>query len=651
MESPTTHLAALALAAPTVSLTARGSEEADTHAASAPRRRRRRRRPMNRATLIGGVAAALIAAGADQAAASYAARVEGETLRVTGNGEADKLLIGLQPGAPDILQLDVAGDGTPDFSFNRTTFSAIDVNAGGGDDDVAVLSLGGAFTDEALTIDGAGGDDTLTGSYGAETLVGGSGNDIVVGGLGSDVVRLGTGADTFRWSPGDTSDVVDGQNGDDVVVFNGGNIGESFALAADGSRVRATRNIANVVLDLDGIERLSLVPRGGGDTIAVGPLLGTALEMVDVDQRGSGGIDDGQPDRVVARATDESDSVTVGGIDDGAVVNGAFGRVQVTGAEPGLDSLDVETLDGADTVTAAAQLGGRAEVNIIGGAGPDTTYFRGTAGDDVMSAVANGDEVRMVTPGSAPLDTIEVEDVRLEGLGGADAINGVGQLPAPVTFAGGGGADTLSGGSGGEALLGGSGADAVDGGPGADAVLLGGGADTFTWDPGDGSDSVEGESGSDTVRFNGSNAGEILTVSKSGERVQVHRNVANVTLDFDDVEAFAYLARGGSDTVDVHDLRGTLLNAVDVDLHATPGGGDGAPDTVVATGTDADDVVTVRRSDDQPVVAGLGAETRIAGAEVALDVLRIRTLGGNDQVTVGDVWDVIAPVVDLGPGE
>jgi Ca2+-binding RTX toxin-like protein len=268
-----------------------------------------------------------------------------------------------------------------------------------------------------------------------------------------------------------------------------------------------------------------------------------------------------------------------------------------------------------------------------------------------MTAMPNGGEVRMVTQGSPPLDTIDVEDVRLEGLAGADAISGLGLLPAPVTFAGGGGPDTLSGGFGAEALLGGSGDDAVDGNSGADAVLLGGGADTFTWDPGDGNDSVEGESGNDAVVFNGSSAGETVTVSASGQRVQLHRDVGNVTLDFDDVEGLAYRARAGSDTVDVHDLRGTALDAVDVDLYAIAGGGDGAPDTVVATGTDADDVVTVRRSGAVPLVAGLGAETRIAGAELALDTLRIRTLGGNDQVTVGDVWDLIAPVVDLGPGE
>jgi hypothetical protein len=62
-------------------------------------------------------------------------------------------------------------------------------------------------------------------------------------------------------------------------------------------------------------------------------------------------------------------------------------------------------------------------------------------------------------------------------------------------------------------------------------------------------------------------------------------------------------------------------------------------------------VVRVVRSDSQPLVRGLAAQTRIAGAEPAGDTLRLHTLGGDDRVTVSDVFNLITTVVDLGADE
>ena len=76
------------------------------------------------------------------------------------------------------------------------------------------------------------------------------------GNIGADTASLGGGADHFQWDPGDGSDVVDGQGGNDVLAFNGSNIGEHMALSANGSRVRFTRNVAAITMDLDGIENV-----------------------------------------------------------------------------------------------------------------------------------------------------------------------------------------------------------------------------------------------------------------------------------------------------------------------------------------------------------------------------------------------------------
>ena len=90
---------------------------------------------------------------------------------------------------------------------------------------------------------------------GVDTLVGGTGNDIVDGQQGNDRPCLGSGNDTFQWDPGDGSDTVEGGTETDTMLFNGSNIGEIFELSANGGRVRFTRNIAAIAMDLDDVER------------------------------------------------------------------------------------------------------------------------------------------------------------------------------------------------------------------------------------------------------------------------------------------------------------------------------------------------------------------------------------------------------------
>ena len=70
------------------------------------------------------------------------------------------------------------------------------------------------------------------------------------------------------------------------------------------------------------------------------------------------------------------------------------------------------------------------------------------------------------------------------------------------------------------------------------------------------------------------------------------RDVANVTMDLNDVEHINFTARGGADTITVNDLAGTDVTQVNIDLAAIPGGdtGDGAADQVIVTGTKARDV-------------------------------------------------------------
>ena len=98
--------------------------------------------------------------------------------------------------------------------------------------------------------------------------------------------------------------------------------------------------------------------------------------------------------------------------------------------------------------------------------------------------------------------------------------------------------------------LGGDDNDALDGNQGNDTALMGAGDDRFTWDPGDGSDTIEGQDGRDAMAFNGANIAEAFDVSANGGRVRFFRNVANITMDLNDVEAIDLNALGGADTAD-----------------------------------------------------------------------------------------------------
>ena len=101
---------------------------------------------------------------------------------------------------------------------------------------------------------------------------------------------------------------------------------------------------------------------------------------------------------------------------------------------------------------------------------------------------------------------------------------------------------------------------------------MGAGDDTFVWDPGDGSDTVEGQAGADTMRFNGANIAERIDVSANGGRLRFVRDVANITMDTDDVETVDFRALGGADTVTVNDLSGTDVTSVKTDLAGAAGG-------------------------------------------------------------------------------
>ena len=233
-----------------------------------------------------------------------------------------------------------------------------------------------------------------------------------------------------------------------------------------------------------------------------------------------------------------------------------------------------------------------------GGDGTDTAEVNGGNGAENFTITANGSRVRFdrVSPAPFFLDIGTTENLVVNANGGDDVItagNGLANL-IKLTIDGGAGNDTITGGDGNDTLIGGDGNDLITGGRGNDTALLGAGNDTFVWNPGDGSDTVEGQDGNDTLRFNGANVAETINISANGGRVRFTRDVANITMDVNDIEHIHFNALGGADKITVNDLAGTDVKQVDIDLAATPGGtGDGAADLVTVNGTNGNDTINV----------------------------------------------------------
>ena len=595
----------------------------------------------------------MLAFGSGPAWASYTAQIVGGALQVTGNAASDKLSLRLQSGVPTVLEVDVGDNGTADASFDRSLFTAIGVSAGGGNDRVRIDQVNGAFTDEAVTIDGGPGNDTLLGGDGAEVFFGGPGDDFVDGNRGDDTALMGEGNDTFHWDPGDANDTIEGQDGLDTLDFNGANIAERIDISANGGRVRFSRDVANVTMDLDDVEGIVFHAFGGVDMVTVNDLAGTDVEKVDADLAAQAGGGDAAADSVIVNGTLGPDTAAISLVDGKPVVSGLPATVTVSGGEAVNDTLQLNGESGNDVVTVHGGITGLASLGVDGGADLDSTHVDGTKAPDTIQVVPNGTLAAVLGPSvSGAVVNSAAEQVVVSGLGGADTIVGSIGL-APITslvIDGGKNNDTLLGGDGGDFLIGGPGNDFVDGNRGDDLALMGEGNDTFHWDPGDANDTIEGQDGLDTLDFNGANIAERIDISANGGRVRFSRDIANVTMDLDDVEGIVFHAFGGVDMVTVNDLAGTDVEKVDADLAAQIGGGDAAADTVVVNGTAGPDKVKVSQASGKIQVADLQARTRIAGAEPLTDTLRIQTQTGDDTVSVASVvFGLIQLVVDLGP--
>jgi Ca2+-binding RTX toxin-like protein len=701
-----------------------------------------------------------------------------DTVEVNGGGGAEQFTTTANGLRVRFDRLDPAP-----FSIDIGTSENLVLNANGGND--AFSATGNLAALIKLTIDGGTGNDTVLGSNGIDLLRGGDGEDFIDGQQGNDVAFLGAGNDVFQWDPGDGSDVVEGQDGTDTMLFNGSAGNEIFTSSANGGRVIFTRNLGNIVMDLDDVESIDLNTLGGTDTTTVNDLSGADVVEINIDQAGTigGTAGDGAADVVIVNGTNGNDIIDVFGAGTSVSVVGLAAHVNIDQSEGANDSLVINALGGNDGVTATTLPAGVIKLTVDGGAGNDTILgsqradvFLGGAGNDFffgdngndVALMGAGDDVFQWDPGdgndvlegqdgadkmlffgsgasenidifanggrvtffrnvaSVTMDLDDVEDIDFRALGGADnivvgdlsgtdmkeigldlrgpsgggdaaadsvSVNGtngddifgvagdaggisVFGLPTAVkvffpeqandrlTLNALGGNDevnansleadgmqlAMNGGLGNDTFQGSAGDDLINGGDGNDVALMAAGDDTFVWNPGDDDDVLEGQAGFDTMLFNGANVAENIDVSADSGRVRFFRNIANVTMDLNDVEGVDFNALGGADTIVVNDLSGT--DVTELNLNLTEAANVAGADTVILQGTSGNDEVVVAGDASGSTVFGLAGHVNITGAASADDDLKINSLAGDD-VVEGSVLaaSAIGFSVDGGDGD
>lgn len=268
----------------------------------------------------------------------------------------------------------------------------------------------------------------ITGTAAAETLPGTAGKDTIDGAGGNDRVLMGGGNDVFLWGPGDGSDIVEGSTGTDTLDFDASAGSETIAIAANGGRVLLSRNVGNVVMDLNDVERIELQALAGVDTISIGDVAGTDLKLVAVDLAGTTpGTGDVSGDNIAVTGSKAANTVNVTQAGGVISVAGYAAKVTIANAEA-TDALFLQSLAGNDKISAATLAANAIKLYIDGGTGNDSLT------------------------GSVSVDTL---------------IGGEGN----DTVTSGGGNDTITGGAGKDRIVGGEGDDTINVSAGHAAVV------------------------------------------------------------------------------------------------------------------------------------------------------------------------------------
>lgn len=362
--------------------------------------------------------------------------------------------------------------------FNVITIKPTTALTINGDDVAAdvlrVLSVPTSFA-ASLTVNGRGGNDTLTAASFAKAVAfdGGLGNDTLIGGSGADSLAGGDGDDELTGGRG--VDVLDGGNGTADRLREQDDV--NFVLTS--SLTRSGVGFTTETELLAGFETATLI--GGVSSNSINASGWTGMLGVILDAGGNG------TDTLLG--SPKNDSLTGGSGRDSIV--GSDGDDTLAGGS-GNDTLVGG--NGRDSILASAgadsALGGAGLDTIFGGTGNDT--LDGGEGNDIVNGQDNDDSLL----GSAGVDKVAggTGNDTLDGGTEADTVNGE---SGDDSLRGNDGDDLVTGGDGVDRLDGGNGNDRLRGEAGNDTLLGGGGADNLFGGAND--DSVDGGADNDSL--------------------------------------------------------------------------------------------------------------------------------------------------------
>ena len=322
---------------------------------------------------------------------------------------------------------------TDGAALNVAGIEAVAVNPRGGADGVRVDELGGTVTtrvdvdDHAVAGVGAPrrvgdraghaqagaragqrervvarptrGTDTIdadaTPAEGVALTLAGDDTDLNEGGDGSDTSEVNGGGDA------ETFTVMESQAGTDRLLFNGSAGMETFDASNLNGRLRFTRNLGNIVMDVDDVEVIDLNAFGAADTVNINDLSGTDVTSALIDLAAPGGGSDSAADNVVVNGTNGDDVIVLSGAGAAASVSGLKTTVSITAGETLNDRLTVSSVGGDDIINASAVTSGALALTLNGG--DDDDVLTGGDNNDTING-GNGDDVLIGGPGTDTLD-------------------------------------------------------------------------------------------------------------------------------------------------------------------------------------------------------------------------------------------------------
>jgi Ca2+-binding RTX toxin-like protein len=417
-------------------------------------------RRISRPGMLAGAAAVATLAFPAVASANVMSTVAAGALTVTGEGNDGVAITCLTN------QVKVNGQDPNSGAAACDAITSIAVTGGDGanvidlsgvqDRDDAVNTDYPAIT--SVTIDGAGGNDTITGTEHADTMRGGDGDDRIIGdenkAAGSvDVFEGQAGDDTLVWNPGHDSDKMDGGDGADTIEMNGGGGGEQFTVkpSATAGRVQFDRTGPTppgpFSLDIGTAEKLDFNANGGDDTLTSDAGLDALGFKLDID--GGAGND------------------TLDGGDGADLMNGGDGDDRIVPDDnPPLPGPRDDARGGAGNDTIVWNGGDDDDLN-EGGDGTDTIEVNGAPLPEQFTVKPSPTAGRILfdrtttPPGPFNIDIGTAERLDLNMNGGDDTVTAdPGFDPSfKLDVEGGDGNDALDGGSEVDACFGDDGTD------------------------------------------------------------------------------------------------------------------------------------------------------------------------------------------------